>query len=368
MKKLIALILIVCSSLSLFIACGNPNKTIEQVQNRYQEMVNTYKTEKVEFFGDTSAKQSKTIVVKFNEPEVRGKIASSNNDEVTLRFRALNDIQANLLKFIFRYYENWNESFYENLKSYDYEQKELNALFEKIENLDNALKNFQSIKDTFEADIIMLNVEGSEVAIINQFAYEYNKVIEKSIEFVDYFRSFHLKTIFGGDTKITNVNSGQRLLDEAYLNLAKYVYYSNVDVYNYSIGKNGICDQLDLMKNSASKFVFIDALQIRLSDLGSNITNELCQTIFDDTLTNKLDNIDYNSSLFKQSLNIYLSLQDNLDYYTLLRVELGLIEGISINDYVENFNIDESIAYQNRMYMVDFLYPEYINLINELLS
>mgnify|MGYP004669684239 CR=1 FL=1 len=368
MKKVVSLILIICSAFCLFVACGNPNKTIEQVQNRYQEMVNTYKKENVEYFGDTSANLSKTIVIKFNEAEVRAKISSENSDDVSLRFRALNDIQANLLKYIFRYYENWNESFYNNLKNYDYEQKELNTLFEKIENLDKALATFKEIKNTFEADVVMLNVEGSEIAIVNQFVYQYNKVIEKSIDFVDYFRAFHLKTIFDGEAKITNVNSAQRLLDEAYLNLAKYIYYSNIDVYNYSIGNKGICDQLDLMKNKSNKFVFINSLSLGLSNLGANITNELCQTIFDDELTNKLSNIDSNSSLFKQSLNIYLSLKDELYYYTLLRVELGLIEGISINDYVANFGISESVAYQNRMYMVDFLYPEYLSLINELLN
>ena len=65
MKKVVSLILIVCSAFCLFVACGNPNKTIEQVQNRYQEMVNTYKKENVEYFGDTSANLSKTIVIKF---------------------------------------------------------------------------------------------------------------------------------------------------------------------------------------------------------------------------------------------------------------------------------------------------------------
>lgn len=368
MKKIFIVIALIIISVPLFFACGgNPNKTILEVESRYQEMINKYKNENAYFFGEELQGLGKTIVIKYNDAELSNSITNGTGyNDLSLRLTALDDVQANLLKYVFRYYENWNESFFDNLAMYDYEQKELNELFAKMEELDNSLAAFKDKKTSFENEMVALILEGSKETVVSQFTYEYNKLIEKSIEFIEYFIDMHLKYMFNTTTDISNINSGQRQLDEAYFSLAKFVYYANVNVYNYSTGENGICDMLELMKNRGSEHVYIDSLSAPIVNLGVNISLELSQTVFDDDLTNKLTNIKYTGDLFNQALASYLSLYNDLDQYSLLRVKLGLINGVSLESFVKNLNVDEKIAYDNAYNLQNFLYPEMMEMMADL--
>jgi len=367
MKRFYIVIALILSSISLFFACGNPNKTILEVETRYQEMINKYKNEDAYFFGEELDNFGKTIVIKYNDAELSNSILNGTGDsDLSLRLTALNNVQANLLKYIFRYYENWSESFFDNLSMYDYEQKELNELFAKMEKLDNSLNYFKTKKTTFENEMMAVALERSKETVVSQFTYEYNKLIESSIEFVEFFRNMHLKHIFSTTTDISNINSGQRQLDEAYFSLAKFVYYSNVYAYNYSTGENGICDMLELMQNVGSEYVYIDSLLLPLTNLGANISIELSQTVFDDALTNKLINIKYTGDLFNQALDSYLSLYGDLDHYLLLRIKLGLINGVTLESYIKNLDVDEKIAYDNAYNLQTFLYPEMLEMMAEL--
>ena len=369
MKKLVLVIALIVCSFPLLFACGNPNKATFEVEHRYQAMINKYKNEEAYFFGEEPYKEGKTIVIKYNDASISHRILNgSGSDDLSLMLSALGDVQANLLKYIFRYYENWNASFFENISMYDYEQKEINELYAKVENLDNALEVFKEKKKTFENEMIAVLLDGSKETVVSQFTYEYNKVIEKAIDFVEYFRDLHVKYIFSTTTNISNINAGQRQLDDAYLSLAKYVYYTNVNIYNYSTGENGVCDMTELMRNRGSQHIYINDIDGSLSMLGTNISLELSQTVFNEDLTNKLVNIEYTGALFNQALDSYLSLYENLDQYLLLRVELGLIDGVSLEDFVKNLDVDEKIAYDNAYNLENFLYPELIGIIAELES
>ena len=367
MKKFLVVIALILIAVPLCFSCGNPNKNILEVETRYQQLINKYKTEEAYFFGEKADGFGKTIVLKYNDPALENSILNgTGSDDISLRLTALNLVQGNILKYIFRYYENWNESFYDNLSMFDFEQKELNELYAKMEKLDLDLEYFKSKKNEFENEMMSVSIPSLKATVISQFTFEYNKIIESSIDFVEYFKDMHLKYIFSGKTDISNINSASRQLDDAYFSLAKFIYYSNVFVYNYSTGENGICDMLELMENRGSEFIYLNYLQSPLGFIGENISVELSQTVFNDALNNKLTNIKYTGDLFNQSLESYLSLYSNLDQYSLLRVRLNLVDGVTLDSFVNNFAVDEKIAYDNLYNLQTFLFPKHIEMIEEL--
>lgn len=357
------LILVFCFSL-LLVACENPNKTPQDVKIRYEKLINTYSQNDTFLFGTKDSERGSTIVVQYNNPELASKIKSDfAYDNLHLRYRSLETIQANILKYTFRYFEVWKDSFY-NLENYN--QKEINKLYKSIDVLDNHLNTFNQKKLEFERDFERLGDNVAMIQAVNKFTFEYNKLIEASFDFIDGFKSFHIKHIAPTDNH--SLNSAQRILDEGYLMVAKYVYYENILPLNFYTGTFGICDQINIMHNNMSTYVITNALQLPVRVLGDYITAKLCETEIDDELTNKLTNILYTANSFKQAFEVYMSNYNLLDNATLLRVKLELVDGMTLNDYVNNLSTKKRICYNQRAVMLLDVFANYKQIINELLN
>jgi len=346
-------------------ACENPNKTPMNIKEKYNGIIRKYNTENTNLFGDSENIEGNTVVVKYNNPVIESKIYDSLDvDDVSLRYRALSEIQANMLKYIFRYYEVWHQPFYEYAGEYN--QKEINKFYDKVLGFEKSLARFNNAKLVFESEIDAIGNTSIVATTINKFTFEYNKLIETSFSLIDYFKSLHVKYIAGEDNH--SLNSVQRMLDEAYYNIAKYIYYENILPLNYSTGSYGICDQVELMKNKANSFVMINTLNAPLTLLGDNITAELCETEFNDVLTNKFANIVYTCASFNQEFTVYLENYNTFDNYTLLRVKLNLFAGMNLNDYVNGFSPMNKIIYNFSNMFFNKTFVNYSYIFNEMLN
>lgn len=353
------------ASAFMLTACENPNKTPANIKEKYEGIIRKYNNELVKLFGDSENGEGNTIVVKFNDPAIENKIYNNLGiDEISLRYRALDDIQSRILKYIFRYYEVWHQSFYDYASEYN--QKDINKLYYKVADFEKSLARFNSAKLIFESEIDAIGNTSIVATTINKFTFEYNKLIEVSFDLIDYFKTLHVKYVAGEDTH--SLNSAQRMLDEGYYNIAKYVYYENVLPLNYSTGSYGICDQVEIMKNKTSNYVLINDLSAPVRLLGDNITAELCETEFDDELTSKLANIVYTCTTFNQAFAVYLSKYHTFDNYTLLRVKLDLFNGMTLSEYVDSFSPMEKITYNFFKLFFNKTYVDYGYIFNELLN
>lgn len=141
------------------------------------------------------------------------------------KYRALNEVYQRMLVLIFNYYANHNGRFFEYIDQLELVNTEVNELFARLRNLQKETDKFIQHKESFEKSIFGLS---SPIALgnLDNLYFNYNRLIEASLNFVNYFKDLH-KTYFFPEDVVTE-SGVHRLVDEALLMLAEAIYYDNI--------------------------------------------------------------------------------------------------------------------------------------------
>ena len=391
-------------AIGMFVGCGKKH-TLLDVQKYYNNMVEKY-SETVA--GDINVEKKSYV---FAQRASDGKVPGTsmritykgalgkglekiglNYDETAIsdenlynRYYALVNIEQKLLDWTYRYYTNWSEKLYASydLIKHDVKQNDVENLYKKLEKLDDQIGKFITEKSKAEDEINAISFDGA--INLTSFTYAYNDLIEASLDFVSAFKNFHVKYVwdtytFGKDDD-TNLLLLNRLIDEAYLNMAQVIYFENVKAFEYSE-----CDLNDIVKlakdTSNKEFVIVGLLfktgdnpcknikksvyksenvyrgagDVSLKLLG---TNEAGENIYENYNT-KLENYIYYLKAFNQKVNIYKSVYSKLDFYKYNQVRLGF-GTMDLKTYKEslsrvdkaNVSLVESFATQTFVYFVN---------------
>lgn len=402
MKKIITSILAPLLSATMFFGCfgGGDKLTSANVKNLYNNYTSSYITTKngVKFNSMFKNKLNETENQDFVEEDgyimptyekimyitytddygLSAAIANDDpsSEESDLVYYQLTQIYQRLFSSIFNYYANYNESFYAYVEDEGIESKEVNLLYKKLDNLVKATDNLNKEKISFENSLINISKNINGRIVLDRMPalyYRYNKVVDASLDFVNYFKDLHKKYIY----KINHYElpilenlektSVDRYVDEAVLLLAEAIYYENVKVFE----KNVVVENLHLLntdyENNYTNWItteefenltylnednLIYANNIMKSEIANNLKEEESYDAIKDLYTHVAS--------FDQNLQNYKTIYNsaNLDNYNQLR-DFGKRDGFSLG----NLSIKEQ---SNLMFMNDFATTKIPTLFNAL--
>ncbi len=401
LKKIFAFLLVPAMAIGMFIGCGKKH-TLLDVQKYYNNMVEKYSEAVV---GDLNKeKMSYVFAQRTSDGKVPGTLMyitykgalgkglndiSSGTNNVSdknlyNRYYALVYVEQKLLDWIYRYYTNWSEKLYASydLIKHDIKQNDVENLYKKLEKLDEQIGKFITEKTKAEDEINAISFEGA--INLTSFTYAFNDLIETSFDFVNAFKDFHVKYVWNtytfGKDKDTNLLLLNRLIDEAYLNMAQVVYLENVKAFEYSecdlnelikltsglnqqyviaglLFKTGTNPCFDINKSVyKSDNTYFSADDVVLKQTG---TTEAGEKIYEDYNT-KLEKFVYYLKAFNQKVNIYKNVYSKLDFYKYNQIRLGF-GTMDLKTYKEslgrvdkaNVSLVENFATQTFTYFVN---------------
>lgn len=395
-KKLFAFLLIPAMAIGVFIGCGKKH-TLLDVQSYYNNMVGKYSytvageanVEKRSYIfgqrGSDGKVPGTSMVVSYKGKLGTGLNTIGTNYDVSdwtdtdlyNRYFALVNIEQKLLDWTYNYYTTWSDNLYSNyaLIKHDVKQDDVEKLYKKVKQLDDKIAEFIKEKTKAEDEINAITFEGA--INLTSFTYAFNDLIEASFDFVNAFKNFHVKYVWNtytfGDNAETNKLLLDRLIDEAYLNMAQVIYYENVKSYEYRE-----CDLNSIVKyaenSELKKYVNVGLLY------KTSITSEPCYDIKKSayksngkmyeasnvTLTvgqnynTKLENFIYYLKAYNQKINIYKDVYTKLNYYKYNQIRLG--DGtMDLDEYKSSLNrLDRA----NLSLVEDFSTGTFIKFVN----
>lgn len=364
MKKLKCILL----SLAIFIlpcfcvacSCGLEKYKSEDIKNLYKTIVE-YQIDSKDG-SNTMFATDYTICVDY-APAVKNVFISAEPTANEYNLYALENIYNPLFEAIFRYYEKWNENFFETADEV-LSRNEFNNLYLKLNDIHDALRELNIAKENMEAIVTNRGVDGTPSYEITSYIYVLNNVVDKSIDFVSYFRDLHIAKIFNYDDVSTSTVT--RTLDEMLLSFAKLVYIDNIIPFTTINGGTKICDVSILVKayyddNSYVKFYALDKLNTELrSDVVYALDNGT-----DAVILSQADQYMYYSNILKQNILTLESVSANINYYRLSLYRFGEVNG-GVEEYSKTISAKEHTSYIFLAKLEDFLINEYLPILNEL--
>lgn len=402
MKKIFTSILAPLLSATMFFGCfgGGDKLTSANVKNLYNNYTNSYittqdnnkfnsvfknklnETENKDFVEENGyivPTYEKIMYISYVEDFGLNAAILNNNPEETeseLVYSQLTQIYQRLFSSIFNYYANYNESFYAYVDDEGIESKEVDLLYKKLDNLIKATEELNKEKTSFENSLINISKNISGRIVLDRVPtlyYRYNKVVDASLEFVNYFKDLHKKYIYKINhydlpvSENLDKTSVDRYVDEAILLLAEAIYYENVKVFE----KNVAVENLHFLnmgyKNNPANWItteefenltfanesgLIYANNIMKSEIANNLKSEESYDVIKDLFTHVAS--------FEQNLQNYKTIYKdaNLNNYNQLR-DFGKRDGFMLG----NLSIKEQ---SNLMFMKDFAETKIPTLFNAL--
>lgn len=346
MKKIttsLILLALVLISVFTFTACDETNYTLTNVKDKYTEIVSTYSdgSSNTMFNGNT-------INVKFKYSDIKFSGNPSNN--IAKKFYAFNYYDI-LLEGIFSYYEYYNENLFSAENQIPTE--EINALYSKLNSLQNSLKSFNDAKNSFEGELAVLGFSNPPLNTITIFTYEYNKLVQSSINFIEKFIQVHKIYVYG--EQIADSNAVIRMIEEAKFYVSKFVFNENIKAFNNVKGVNGTCDLTALVSEDLKG----NNPYVLIKDLEELLDSEY-KTGYDFT---NFDKLNYFRNCFVQDLKIYEAIYNKFDVYEFAQNKLNANLSADLNAFVATLSSMEQGQYQ---YIENFRNNTYNSYVVEL--
>ena len=267
-----------------------------------------------------------------------------------------------LFKAIFRYFENWNESFYANADKIT--RSELGELYNKLNQLNLSLIDLSDAKLRMEDAVVLNGVDNVSSNYITTYLYRINLVVEDSIDFVQYFRDLHMKYIFRDDTLSTNAVS--RTIDDNNLTLARIIYVDNIRPFNLQNGEYKICDLSALVRayNSGNSYARLDIIAELDKDLSDATINAL-QQLNDPTKLTQVREYMHYSNIMQQDIITLNQIFEDIDYYKLSLYRFGLLEG-GVDNYYIGLSYLDKLSYEFLDNLLNFVDNSFMLSYNNL--
>lgn len=395
-KKLFAFLLIPAMAIGVFIGCGKKH-TLLDVESYYNNMVDKYSynvsgesnVEKRSYIFDQRSTDGKVpgTSMKITYKGKLGKgiesIGSTYSSSVEYdtklynRYFALVNVEQKLLDWTYNYYTSWADNLYDSyaLIKHDIKQDDVEKLYKKVKKLDEKIEEFVKAKDQVEDEINAITFGGA--IDLTSFTYAFNDIIEASFDFVNAFKDFHVKYIWNtytfGDNNETNKNLLDRLIDEAYLNMAQVIYYENVKSYEYRE-----CDLNQLIQYAEvnNKNYVITGLLFK-DDVKLNGDNNSVSVYYNtdkklysaddvklavnETYNSKLEQYLYYLKSYNQKISIYKDVYTKLNFYKYNQIRLG--DGtMNLEDYKSTLS---RVDVANLSLVENFATVTFISYVNE---
>ena len=381
LKKILGILLIPTMVISIFAGCGKDHN-LADVKKLYNRMIDKYSyevdaanQEKDSYFFKTIVVGDKAMPGVKLEIKYKGELAkvhqlensyaSLKDDDKNLynRYYALVAIEQRLLDWIYNYYDNWDDNLYESEKiSKDVKKSDVEKLYKNLKKLDKAIGKFAVEKSKAEDEIDSISFEGA--INLTSFTYAFNDLIEASLNFVNTFRDIHVKYIWNTYTFGENVGANKtllnRIIDEAYLNMAQVIYYENVKTFEYSeCDLNPLIQLVDetvyseeiiypllneatALKNGKSAVLVSAAGGARMFNAEDVVLNPNKSTDANgdpvaETYDDRLQDYIYFLKAFNQKVNIYKRVYKDFDIYEYNQVRLGL-GAVNFETYVNGLD------------------------------
>lgn len=350
------------------VSCDEEDVKPSDIKSNYSQMVSNYS----EFFG-TTVNDNKMVKISYptDISTYVNQSLSACDSNVEYRYVALNLGLQNILNYVFNYYQNWSESFYSNITDVDYDQDKINKLSNLQTELNNQFKIFKESKIEFENEISVFEVATPHETTVKLFTYQYNILIEKSIDFVDYF--IYLHTLYVAKENLVNYNSAQRMVDQTYFNLAKLTYMENIKPFNYVYGANGLCDLSDIIKeykNGENEYVLLDEIEDDVVIISSSLDVDLKSEVVAvrESAERIVSTLIYYLNTYNQNFEVFENIYDDLDFYNLVQYRFDIITGSTLDDFISRYNASQSSSYYFEGLFIEFVLEDYISAFNTVIN
>lgn len=335
-KRLLSLVILPMLTILALFGCGS-DKSAKDIQELYTKMTTSYVVEdKNILFAD----DNDTLSLYIYYPDVVKnaiKMSTPSND-VQKRYVALG-YQQKILDFIFDYYSNNQENFYRVADSQNIDNDDLNDLYNKLSNLNSILENFMSEYNTF-IDATKNGISDIMEFNITSYSFELNKVIDASFDFIFNFHDIYSSyCLTNYSTKFTAENLNV-YVDKAYLDIAYVVYLENIKAFNFSVGKNGVCDLAGVIGNN-SEYNLLELLDNRGS-IKDTILNNLdsISSNYDATME-KLNDFAYSRNVYNQRLKNYKLIYNTLNMFEINGYKFYQVNGVTFDNYINSLSASE---------------------------
>ena len=356
--------ILACISLQLVVSCDIQKYDSSDLKDLYKTTIEN------QFDVDNNINamfDGYTINIKYssNVTSVTKKSDMTSNER---NLYAIDKVYNKLFKAIFKYFEDWNENFYD-VADKRLNGEEFNNLFNKLNSLNNELLVLKDAKNDME-DVLANNLlEDVPSYEITSYVYELNRVVEKSIDFNNYFRLLHDSKVYNhsSDSVITAA-AVTRAIDDMVLSLSQMVYIDNIQPFNISNDNVQECDLNILIKSyiDGNEYVILDYLDTINVELSSH-TIELIGTGEDIALMKIADKYMYYSKVLRQNILALEQVYDNIDYFRLSMYRYGEING-GIEVYKITVADIEKTSYNFLEIVENFISRTYFTTLEELIN
>lgn len=327
MKKILSLFILPLVALMCLTACGK-DKTPADIKAYYDNMKSAYIEEETNiFFADET--RPNTISFAYNDTlnEYINTTYTANLTDVQKSYITLG-YQQKVLNNAFSFYETYEDEFYRVMSSADYKKSEINNLYSSLETLNKTLDDFKTQYSQFMSDFKSDNFMSFS---LYSYAFQLNKVIDKSFDFIYNFIDVYNNYVAGED-KLTSVSVGLKI-DISTVDIANVIYLENIKPFNYSVGERGICNMVPLINEKDNDYNIISLLTYT-KHIASNISSGLNESsaTYDETVA-KVNDFIYSRDVMKQRLSTYKGILSSLDVYKLTEYRFGLVGGVDYDTY-----------------------------------
>lgn len=362
MKRFYSLLILPLLAVFCLVGCGKTDRTVAEIKTLYTDTVNSYEAvipakpyepnnntnySNWYFEGNLSTETGivsnpKMYVIFDNQNGLNSAVKNdfgflssdsqaNMNANLKLRYNQLTTVYARTLTMAFNYYSNWSESFYSNIDSKKPNKDDLTNLYEKLKAFQRELASFNTAKKNTEREITLFELDGALIASsIDKLNYNYNKLIQKTIDFVSYFKDLHVKYFYSDVTTIDGAYA-KRVYDEGLLELANYIYYD----YLNSLTKNATTQIYHLNGNEFDIFNYSGShlKDIALINPSDNTAKNVKQ--INSTLINTLNETDHAKYEIAKGYveQFEISLNTFKQYFKLYKKVYGKVSMEGFNNY-----------------------------------
>lgn len=363
MKKILPFLIVICMCLApwYITGCG-----LEKYKS--QDIIDLYKTVvENQIDANTSTNEifanDYRIDIKYT-PTITNIVLSDSLSNNEYNLYTLDRFYNRIFEAIFRYYEDWNDNFYETA-DLRLSNEDFNNLHTKLRSLNNTLIELSDKKLALEEQLTLNPVSDVASYYITNYIYYLNRAVGDSLDFMLCFRDLHYSKIFSDDN--ISANTVARAIDDMLLSFAQIIYVDNLQPFAVVNGDNKICDLSLLAKsyNDGNSYVKINYLDHLASDIRPDVIEAL-NTGNDVALVAKADKFMYYSNILRQNILALNAISDNIDYYKLSLYRFDEIGG-GMEVYSSTVSDLEKKSYEYLCSIDDFIVHKYLIALQDLI-
>ena len=345
-NKIICCLVLPVVSLFGFAGCGK-DRTPADIKNKFTSIVTEYNYNNENKLFTEGLLKINYIATEMNSVEEKAAeiLKSSNFSDINLykRYYALFEVQHEVLNNTLIYYEGLSENFFSKAELAQVSKDDMKELYNRLEQFGKDLATFNVDKEKFEQTVEIMTYSGCVRSDLTTYSYSLNMLIEKTFNFVNFFKSLNDRYLFNGEVSEENkISYVTYYMYEAALALTEVEYYMFLKAFN------------DVNECDLSALV-VDVQESKTEIFGESLRDDIHGVIsIDKNISNVNCTVDeikafeeYRKS-FLQKTEIYKQVYKNMNYYTFNRYYMPYVmSGRLSEEFEEYYNSTTSVEQAN---------------------